>query len=56
MTKIMLLLLIPKLPAYEVYLLITILTIGSVSSHLSRKIRHRLWWVLPNTVQDQRRG
>ncbi|MCK5921997.1 MAG: hypothetical protein KAG66_13720, partial [Methylococcales bacterium] len=56
MAKITLLLLIPMLPGYEVWLLVTILTIGSVSSHLSRKFRHRLWWALPDLAQDQRRG
>ncbi|MCK5919811.1 MAG: hypothetical protein KAG66_02650, partial [Methylococcales bacterium] len=56
MAKISLLLLLPVLPGYEVYLLILILTIGSVSSHLSRRFRHRLWWKLPGLAQDQRRG
>lgn len=56
MTKIGLLLLLPVFPGYEVYLLIIILTIGSISSHLSRKFRHRLWLNIPGLTQDQRQG
>lgn len=54
--KIALLLFIPWLPGYEVWLLVVILTIGSLSSHLSRKFRHRLWLDLPNLTQDERHG
>lgn len=56
MAKIGLLLLMPLLPGYEVWLLAAILTIGSFSSHLSRKFRHRLWLPLPDIAQDQRHG
>ena len=55
-SKIGLLLLLPVMPGYEVYLLISILVIGSLSSHLSRKFRHRLWLKLPDMTQDQRHG
>ena len=54
--KIGLLLLVPLMPGYEVVLLITILTIGSLSSHLSRRFRHRLWLALPDITQDERHG
>lgn len=54
--KIILLLLLPLMPGFEVYILGLILTIGSISSHLSRKFRHRLWWKLPDVAQDQRHG
>ncbi len=54
--KIGLLLLVPLMPGYEVGLLVTILTIGSLSSHLSRNFRHRLWLALPDITQDERHG
>lgn len=55
-SKIALLLLLPLMPGYEIAILVLILTIGSLSSHLSRRFRHRLWLPLPGLVQDQRRG
>jgi len=55
-SKIGLLLLLPLMPGFEVPILVLILTIGSLSSHLSRKFRHRLWLNLPDIAQDQRRG
>ncbi|MCP4009427.1 MAG: hypothetical protein GY726_07925 [Proteobacteria bacterium] len=55
-SKICLLLLLPLMPGYEIYILSLILAIGSLSSHLSRKFRHRLWLKLPDITQDQRRG
>ncbi len=55
-SKICLLLLLPLMPGYEIYVLSLILAIGSLSSHLSRKFRHRLWLKLPDITQDQRRG
>ncbi len=54
--KIVLLLFIPWMPGYEVWLLLVILTIGSLSSHLSRRFRHGLWFPLPNLTQDERHG
>jgi len=56
MAKIGLLLLLPVFPGYEITILITILTIGSLSSHLSRNFRHRLWWAVPGIKADQRHG
>ncbi len=56
MSKIGLLLLMPLFPGFEVPILVLILTIGSISSHLSRKFRHRLWFKLPDITQDQRHG
>jgi hypothetical protein len=56
LSKISLLLLLPFLPGLEVAILVLILTIGSLSSHLSRKFRHRLWLSLPNITQDERHG
>jgi hypothetical protein len=56
LTKIGLLLVMPLIPGMEVYILAFILAIGAISSHLSRNFRHRLWWILPGIVQDQRRG
>ena len=56
LSKIILLLLIPLAPGYEVAILVAVLAIGSLSSHLSRRFRHRLWWEIPNMAQDQRRG
>lgn len=55
-SKIGLLLLLPLMPGFEVTILALILTIGSLSSHLSRKFRHRLWLKLPHITQDQRHG
>jgi hypothetical protein len=55
-SKIGLLLLLPLMPGFEVAILALILTIGSLSSHLSRKFRHRLWLPLPDISQDQRHG
>ena len=55
-SKIGLLLLLPLMPGFEIAILVLILTIGSLSSHLSRKFRHRLWLPLPNISQDQRHG
>ncbi len=55
-SKIGLLLLLPLMPGFEVPILVLILTIGSLSSHLSRKFRHRLWIKLPNIAQDERHG
>jgi hypothetical protein len=55
-SKIGLLLLLPVAPGYEIYILGAILTIGSLSSHLSRKFRHRMWWTLPDIAQDTRHG
>lgn len=56
MAKIGLLLLLPIFPGYEIALLVTILTIGSLSSHLSRNFRHRLWWAMPGIKADERHG
>lgn len=56
LSKIFLLLLLPLMPGYEIAILVIILSIGSVSSHLSRKFRHRLWLNLPDLVQDERHG
>ncbi len=56
MAKITLLLLLPVFPGYEIPILMTILTIGSLSSHLSRNFRHRLWWNLPGIKADERHG
>ena len=56
LSKILLLLLMPLFPGFEVPILVLILTIGSLSSHLSRKFRHRLWCRLPDVTQDQRHG
>jgi len=56
MAKIGLLLMLPLFPGYEIAILITILTIGSLSSHLSRKFRHRLWWAVPGMKADERHG
>lgn len=55
-SKIGLLLLLPLMPGFEIAILVLILTIGSLSSHLSRKFRHRLWLPLPDISQDQRHG
>jgi hypothetical protein len=55
-SKIGLLLLLPLMPGFEIAILVLILTIGSISSHLSRKFRHRLWLPLPDISQDQRHG
>ena len=55
-SKIGLLLLLPLMPGFEIAILVLILTIGSLSSHLSRKFRHRLWLPLPDVSQDQRHG
>jgi len=55
-SKIVLLLLLPLMPGFEVPILVLILTIGSLSSHLSRKFRHRLWLSLPDITQDERHG
>lgn len=56
MSKIALLLLIPFAPGFEVPILMIILTIGSISSHLSRKFRHRLWWDWADITRDERHG
>ena len=56
MSKIGLMLALPAVPGYEVYILGAILTIGSLSSHLSRQFRHRMWWTLPDVAQDTRHG
>lgn len=56
MAKIGLLLLLPVSPGYEVVILTIILTIGSLSSHLSRRFRHRLWWAVPGIEADERHG
>ena len=55
-SKIILLLIMPLLPGFEVPILTLILSIGSLSSHLTRKFRHRLWLDLPGVAQDQRHG
>jgi len=55
-SKISLLLVLPLMPGHEVSILILILTIGSLSSHLSRKFRHRLWLNFPALAQDERHG
>ena len=55
-SKIGLLLLLPLLPGLEVPILVLILVIGSLSSHLSRRFRHRLWIGLPGVIQDERHG
>ena len=55
--KLALLLLLPLLPGWEVQGLVAILVIGSLSSHLSRKFRHRVW--VPGMgalVRDRRHG
>jgi hypothetical protein len=54
--KLVLLGIVSSVPGWEVAVLILILSIGSVSSHLSRRVRHRLWWKLPGLGRDQRRG
>ena len=56
MAKIGLLLLLPVFPGYEIAILVTILSIGSLSSHLSRRFRHRLWWAVPGIKADERHG
>lgn len=55
-SKIALLLLLPMLPGLEVPILVLILVIGSLSSHLSRRFRHRLWLEIPGVIKDQRHG
>lgn len=54
--KLLLLSLLGVLPGYEVSLLVAILSLGAVSSHLSRDVRHRLWLRLPGVNPDQRHG
>lgn len=54
--KIGLLVLLPIFPGFEIAILIAILTIGSLSSHLSRNFRHRLWWAVPGIKADERHG
>lgn len=54
--KIILLLLLPVLPGLEVPILVLILAIGSLSSHLSRRFRHRLWLEIPGVTRDERHG
>ena len=56
MAKIGLLLLVPLFPGYEISILVSILAIGSLSSHLSRRFRHRLWWAVPGIKADERHG
>lgn len=55
-SKIGILWALPLLSGYEIYALTLILIIGSLSSHSSRKFRHRLWLTLPNITQDDRHG
>ena len=55
-SKIGLLLLMPLLPGLEVPILVLILVIGSLSSHLSRRFRHRLWLQWADLAQDERHG
>ncbi len=54
--KISLLLLILLFSKIAIPLLVTSLFIGALSSHLSRKFRHRLWLKLPGVVTDKRHG
>lgn len=54
--KIALLSLLGWTQAYEIAILVAILTIGSFSSHLSRKFRHRPWLGLEKLVVDNRHG
>ncbi len=56
MAKIGGLLLLPVADGFEIALLVGILVIGSVSSHLSRKFRHRTWLKVPQVIVDTRRG
>lgn len=56
LAKLALLVPVAYLPGWEVPLLVLILTIGAVSSHLSRGVRHRLWWSVPGIRNDRRRG
>ncbi|KAA3621142.1 MAG: hypothetical protein DWQ08_14475 [Proteobacteria bacterium] len=54
--KILLLLLLGLLPGWEVPLLVVILALGAVSSHPSRRVRHRRWWRIEGVRSDVRRG
>ena len=56
MSKVGLLLALPLLPGWEAPILMLILAIGSISSHLSRRFRHRLWRRLPRGGLDSRAG
>ncbi len=56
MAKIGGLLLLPVADGFEIALLVGILVTGSVSSHLSRKFRHRTWLKVPRVTVDTRRG
>ncbi len=54
--KITLLALLPYLPGMEIFILTVVLTIGAISSHLSRKFRHRLWYSGAGLRVDERHG
>jgi len=57
LVKLILLVLVAWYPDFAVLLLTLILMLGTFISHVSRKIRHRLWWNPGFVVQsDQRRG
>ena len=55
--KFALLAMVAWYPEFAVFLLTLILVLGSFISHVSRKIRHRLWWNPGFMIRsDQRRG
>jgi len=54
--KIGLMMLIPVMWEQRVFLLVSALIIGAVSSHLPRTYRHRLLFLKDKIVVDQRRG
>ncbi len=54
--KLLLVALIPLFPAATVFLLGLTLAVGGISSHMSRRYRHRVLWGRELVVTDQRRG
>ncbi|HJP51746.1 MAG TPA: hypothetical protein QF611_12005 [Pseudomonadales bacterium] len=56
LTKIILLLLINIFFEQRILLMMIILTIGVLSSHMSKKYRHQLFFFAEKIVSDKRRG
>ncbi len=54
--KIGLMMLVPVMWEQRIFLLVSALMIGAVSSHLPRTYRHRLLFLKDKIVVDQRRG